>query len=135
MKKIDHIGIAVKDLKKSNFIYENILGIAPYKEETLELQSVKASFFKVNNSKIELIEAIGDDSKIAKFIKNKGEGIHHIAFLVDDIYEEMKRLVKLGFKLVNNVPKKGADNKLICFIYPKKTSGVLIEICQEIIKN
>ena len=132
MKKIEHIGIAVSNLKKANKLYANLLGKQPYKTESVSTEGVITSFFQSGNTKIELLEGVGDDNAISKFIKNKGEGIHHIAFEVDDIILEIKRLKKLGFKIINETPKKGADNKLICFIHPKSTKHVLIELCQEI---
>lgn len=132
MNKIEHIGIAVKSIKTSNEVYEKLLGIQPYKHEAVESENVITSFFQVGPNKIELLEATHPDSAIAKFIEKKGEGIHHIAFEVDDILSEMERLRKEGFILLNEMPKKGADNKLICFVHPKNTHGVLIELCQEI---
>lgn len=132
MNKIEHIGIAVKSIKTSNEVYEKLLGIQPYKHEAVESENVITSFFQVGPNKIELLEATHPDSAIAKFIDKKGEGIHHIAFEVDDILSEMERLRKEGFILLNEMPKKGADNKLICFVHPKNTHGVLIELCQEI---
>ena len=132
MKKIEHIGIAVSNLKKANKLYANLLGKQPYKTESVSTEGVITSFFQSGNTKIELLEGVGDDNAISKFIKNKGEGIHHIAFEVDDIILEIKRLKKLVFKIINETPKKGADNKLICFIHPKSTNHVLIELCQEI---
>lgn len=135
MKKIEHIGIAVKDLKTSNSIYEKLLGAASYKTEEVISENVLTSFFKCGDSKIELLQATNDNSAISKFIDRRGEGIHHIAFEVADIYAEMKRLRSEGFVLLNEEPKTGADNKLICFVHPKSTNGVLIELCQEIIKH
>ncbi len=132
MKKIEHIGIAVKDLKQANSLYQSLLGIAPYKSEIIESENVNTSFFKVGDSKIELLEATNDQSAIAKFISKKGEGIHHIAFEVKDIISEIKRLEKEGFKILNDTPKRGADNKIVVFLHPKTTHGVLIELCQEI---
>ena len=131
MNKIEHIGIAVKDIKASNTLFEKLFGEPHYKTETVESEGVKATFFKVGDNKIELLEATSDDSPIAKFINKKGEGIHHIAFDVDDIELEIKRLQKEGFKVLNKIPKKGADNKLVAFLHPKSTNGVLIELCQE----
>ena len=131
MNKIEHIGIAVKDIKASNTLFEKLLGEPNYKMETVESEGVKTSFFKVGDNKIELLEATNDDSPIAKFINKKGEGIHHIAFEVDDIELEIKRLQKEGFTVLNEIPKKGADNKLVAFLHPKSTNGVLIELCQE----
>lgn len=132
MLKIEHLGIAVKDLEQSNSLFEKLFGKAPYKLEKVEAEGVSTSFFMMGNSKIELLEATNPDSPIAKFIDKKGEGIHHIAFEVSDIYAEMKRLQDEGFTLLSEQPKKGADNKLICFLHPKGTNGVLIELCQEI---
>lgn len=133
MLKIEHIGIAVKDLKNSNQLFEKLFGRAVYKEEIVESEGVSTSFFQMGESKIELLEAKSEDSPIAKFIAKKGEGIHHIAFEVEDIESEMKRLQSEGFILLNESPKKGADNKLVCFLHPKSSNGVLIELCQEII--
>ncbi len=132
MKKIEHIGIAVRDLSKANGLYERLLGSPAYKEEEVPSEHVKTSFFRVGPNKIELLEATHNDSAIARFIDKRGEGIHHIAFDVADIHEEMQRLKDAGFKLLNTTPKIGADNKLVCFVHPKSASGVLIELCQEI---
>lgn len=132
MIRIEHIGIAVKNLSQSIDIYQRLLDADCYKTERVESEQVNAAFFKTGENKIELLEATSSDSPIAKFLEKKGQGIHHIAFLVDDIYAEMDRLVKEGFVLLNDKPKKGADNKMVCFVHPKDTSGVLIEICQEI---
>jgi len=132
MNKIEHIGIAVKNLEFSNRLFEKLLGTASYKEEEVASEGVKTSFFKIGTNKIELLEATNPESPIAKFIEKKGEGIHHIAFDVTDIEGEMKRLQLEGFVLLNEVPKKGADNKLVAFLHPKHTNGVLIELCQEI---
>lgn len=132
MKKIEHIGIAVKSLKTSNKLFAKLFGELHYKEEAVESEGANTSFFKVGNNKIELLEATNSESPIAKFIEKKGEGIHHIAFDVDDIESEIKRLKNEGFKVLNEVPKKGADNKLVVFLHPKDTNGVLIELCQEI---
>lgn len=132
MRKIEHIGIAVKDLEASSGLFEKLLGVPCYKTETVETEGVKTSFFMTGPNKIELLEATRDDSPIAKFIEKKGEGIHHIAFDVDDIVVESKRLQDEGFVLLNEIPKKGADNKLVVFLHPKTTNGVLIELCQEI---
>lgn len=132
MNKIEHIGIAVKDIEAANKVYQDILGVAAYKAEEVESEHVITSFFQVGESKIELLQATSDDSAIAKFIEKKGEGIHHIAFDVDDIHAEMERLSGLGYRILNEQPKKGADNKLICFLHPKGSHGVLIELCQEI---
>lgn len=132
MRKIEHIGIAVKDLQESNTLFEKLLGTPAYKEETVETEGVKTSFFRNGPNKIELLEATHEDSPIAKFIEKKGEGIHHIAFDVEDIEFEINRLKKEGFIVLNETPKKGADNKLVAFLHPKSTNGVLIELCQEI---
>lgn len=132
VEKIEHIGIAVKDIEQANRVYENLLGVAPYKMEQVESESVSTSFFQTGESKIELLEATNPESAIAKFIEKKGEGIHHIAFAVEDIEKEMNRLSDQGFRILNEKPKKGADNKLVCFIHPKNTNGVLVELCQEI---
>jgi len=132
MKKIEHIGIAVKNLEDSNKLFANLFGKKHYKTEEVKSEGVKTSFFKVGPNKIELLEATNPDSPIAKFIKKKGEGIHHIAFAVTDILAESKRLEKEGFILLNKEPKKGADNKLVIFLHPKSTNGVLIELCQDI---
>lgn len=132
MKKIEHLGIAVKDLAASNLVFEKLFGTAPYKAEAVESEGVTTSFFQMGESKIELLEATKPDSPIAKFIEKKGEGIHHIAFEVDDIRAEMKRLQAEGFTLLNEEPKRGADNKLVCFLHPKSSNGVLVELCQEI---
>lgn len=133
MLKIEHIAIAVKDLKSSNSLFSRLMGKTPFKEEEVAGEKVKTSFFQLGESKIELLEALSEESAIAKFIEKKGEGIHHIAFEVEDIKTEMARLKKEGFELLSEEPKKGADNKLICFIHPKSANGVLIELCQEIV--
>lgn len=132
MNKIEHLGIAVKNLSESNALFTKLLGVAPYKEEEVESEGVKTSFFEVGQSKIELLEASKEDSPIAKFIAKKGEGIHHIAFDVADIQSEIKRLKAEGFVVLNETPKRGADNKWVAFLHPKTTNGVLIELCQEI---
>lgn len=132
MDKIEHIGIAVKSLKEAGPLYETLLGCKSYKTEEVASEHVITEFFKVGESKIELLEASSEDSAIAGFIAKRGEGIHHIAFAVENIVEEMARLKSEGFKLLNEVPKKGADNKLVCFIHPKSAHGVLIELCQEV---
>lgn len=132
MRKIEHIGIAVKDLANSNDLFEKLFGEPHYKIEEVASEGVNTSFFQVGPNKIELLEATKPDSPIAKFIEKKGEGIHHIAYDVEDIRAEMKRLAAEGFTLLNEEPKKGADNKLVCFLHPKTTNGVLIELCQEI---
>jgi|SRR5690606_24704914 methylmalonyl-CoA/ethylmalonyl-CoA epimerase len=132
MNKIEHIGIAVKDLAASNLIFEKLMGAAPYKTEVVESEGVSTSFFLNGPNKIELLEATNPDSPIAKFIEKRGEGIHHIAFEVDDIISEIARLKGEGFTVLNETPKKGADNKLVAFLHPKGTNGVLVELCQEI---
>ena len=131
-KKVEHIGIAVKDLKKSNELFAKLFGKEHYKIEQVESENVSTSFFMLGETKIELVEATGPDSAISKFIDKKGEGIHHLAYEVSDIIKEMTRLKEQGFELLNSEPKKGADNKLICFLHPKSTNGVLVELCQEI---
>lgn len=132
MNKIEHLGIAVKDINTSNNLFEKLLGVAPYKSESVESEGVTTSFFKTGTNKIELLEATNPNSPIAKFIEKKGEGIHHIAFDVTDIKAEVSRLKKEGFTILNETPKKGADNKWVVFLHPKTTNGVLIELCQEI---
>lgn len=135
MKKIEHIGIAVKNLETSNALFAQLFGKKHYKIEEVVSEGVKTSFFKSGPNKIELLEATKPDSPIAKFIEKKGEGIHHIAFAVSDIEKEIKRLQSEGFTVLNETPKKGADNKLVTFLHPKTTNGVLIELCQEIIEE
>lgn len=132
MRKIEHIGIAVKDLGVSNLIFEKLFGVSAYKFEDVETEGVTTSFFMNGPNKIELLAATNPESPIAKFIEKKGEGIHHVAFDVEDIISEIARLKKEGFVVLNEVPKKGADNKLVAFLHPKSTNGVLIELCQEI---
>lgn len=132
MLKIEHIGIAVKNLTQSNQLFEKLLGKAPYKMEEVLSEHVNTSFFQMADSKIELLEATSEDSAIAKFIAKKGEGMHHIAFEVEDIEAEMKRLASEGFRLLNEKPKRGADNKWVCFIHPKTANGILVELCQSI---
>ncbi len=132
MKKIEHIGIAVNNLGDACSVYEKLLGAAAYKTERVDSEGVNTAFFKTGENKIELLEASSADSPIARFLAKKGEGIHHIAFDVADIYQEMERLKSEGFILLNESPKKGADNKLVCFVHPKGTNGVLVELCQEI---
>jgi methylmalonyl-CoA/ethylmalonyl-CoA epimerase len=133
MRKIEHIGIAVKDLEVSNSVFEKLFGAPAYKQEAVESEGVRTSFFMNGPNKIELLEATNPESPIAKFIEKKGEGIHHIAFDVADIVAEIKRLQQEGFVVLNETPKKGADNKLVAFLHPKSTNGVLIELCQEIL--
>lgn len=132
MDKIEHIGIAVKDLEASNSLFAKLLGVPHYKMEEVASEGVKTSFFKSGPNKVELLEATNPESPIAKFLEKKGEGIHHIAFAVDDIVPEIARLKKEGFVVLNETPKKGADNKLVVFLHPKGTNGVLVELCQEI---
>jgi len=129
--KLEHIGIAVKDLSKSNQLFSKLFNQTPYKIEDVESEGVKTSFFKTGESKIELLEATNSTSSIAKFIEKRGEGIHHLAFEVEDIDAEIIRLQNEGFELINKEPKEGADNKRIVFLHPKSTNGVLIELCQE----
>ncbi len=130
--KIEHIGIAVSDIEAANSLYTKLLGVLPYKQETVESEGVLTSFFMAGNNKVELLQGIKDGNAISNYIEKKGQGVHHIAFDVEDIYAEMERLKNEGFVLINEEPKKGADNKLICFVHPKSTNGVLIELCQEI---
>ena len=132
MRKIEHIGIAVHDIEASNKVFTKIFGKESYKSESVQSESVITSFFQVGESKIELVAATSDDSPIAKYLAKNREGMHHIAFDVVDIKSEMKRLQSLGIRTLNDQPKQGADNKLICFLHPKDTNGVLIELCQEI---
>jgi methylmalonyl-CoA/ethylmalonyl-CoA epimerase len=130
--KVEHIGIAVKNLEASNSLFKKLFQVSHYKTEEVASEFVNTSFFKQGETKIELLEATSEQSAITKFIEKKGEGIHHIAFEVDDIEMEMARMKEEGFVLLNEKPKKGADNKLVCFIHPKSTNGVLIELCQDI---
>ncbi len=131
MDKVEHIGIAVRSLEESIPVYEKLLNTACYKQETVENEKVNTAFFQTGESKIELLESTSPDGVINRFIEKKGEGMHHIAFAVSDIKAEMKRLKENGFQLLNEEPKKGADNKWVCFLHPKNTHGVLIELCQE----
>lgn len=130
--KIEHIGIAVKDLAAANELYTTLLGVAPYKAESVESEGVTTSFFQSGQAKVELLEATQPESAIAKFIEKRGEGIHHVAFRVDDIQASMERLREQGFRLLNEQPKRGADNMLVCFVHPKSANGVLVELCQPI---
>jgi len=132
MNKIEHIGIAVKNLEVSNELFASLLGTNHYKIEEVVSEGVTTSFFKAGPNKIELLEATNPNSPIAKFIEKKGEGIHHIAFAVTDIYSEITRLKSEGFLVLNDTPKKGADNKLVVFLHPKSSNGVLVELCQDI---
>ena len=131
MLKLEHLGIAVKDLESADKCYERLLGTKPYKHEFVESEHVTTSFFQVGDSKIELLESTNPDSAIAKFIEKRGEGLHHVAFEVKDIHAEMARLRAEGFQVINKEPKQGADNKLVAFVHPKDTNGVLIELCQD----
>lgn len=131
MRKIEHIGIAVKSIEESAKVYETLLNTDIYKTEAVESEGVKTAFMRIGQSKIELLEATSSDSPIAKFIEKRGEGTHHIAFDVDDIEAEIERLTNEGFQLIHQTPKNGADNKLIAFLHPKSTGGLLVELCQE----
>lgn len=135
MRKIEHIGIAVKNLEEANKTYQDLLGAEPYKAEEVESEGVLTSFFKIGDSKIELLSATNENSPIAKFLSKRGEGIHHIAFDVEDIQKEILDLEKKGFTLINKEPKKGADNKLVAFLHPKDSHGVLVELCQDMNNN
>ena len=132
IKKIEHIGIAVKDLNKSENLFEKLLGQKPYKKEEVESEGVITSFFKVAEQKIELLHASNKESPISKFIEKRKEGVHHLALHVDSIKKEVERLERLGFEFISTTPKKGADNKMIVFLHPKTTNGVLVELCEEI---
>jgi methylmalonyl-CoA/ethylmalonyl-CoA epimerase len=131
LKKIEHLGIAVRDLEASNEIFQKLLGVAPYKREEVISEHVITSFFQIGDSKIELLQATSEESAIHKFLEKNKEGIHHIAFDVTDIYAEIERLKSEGFTLIHETPKDGADNKLIAFLHPKTTKGILVELCQE----
>ena len=131
-KKIEHVGIAVKDLNKSNSLFKKLLGEASYKTETVETEAVTTSFFKLGDQKIELLQALSSNSPVSKFLNKRGEGVHHLALHVEDIPKEIQRLENEGFSFVSKTPVKGADNKMIVFLHPKTTNGVLIELCQEI---
>ena len=130
--RIEHIGIAVKNLENANEIFKKVLGKEHYKTESVELEGVSTSFFQIGDTKIELLEATSEDSAIKKFIEKRGEGLHHIAFAVEDINAEIERLKNEGFEVLNDTPKPGADNKLVCFLHPKSCNYVLVELCQEI---
>ncbi|GAB5473100.1 MAG: methylmalonyl-CoA epimerase [Maribacter sp.] len=132
MDKIEHIGIAVKDLEASNVLFEKLLGTPHYKIEAVASEGVRTSFFQSGPNKIELLEALNEESPVAKFLEKKGEGVHHIAFSVTDIKAEIKRLQSEGFVVLNEEPKRGADNKWVAFLHPKSSNGVLVELCQEI---
>lgn len=131
LNKIEHLGIAVKDLEASNKVYEALFGVPAYKQEEVASEHVITSFFQVGPNKIELLQATSPDSAIAKFLEKNREGLHHVAFDVDDIFAEIERLKGLGFRLIHEVPKDGADNKLIAFLHPSSTNGMLVELCQE----
>lgn len=131
MQKIEHIGIAVKDIDRADALYTQLLGTPPYKREIVESEQVVTSFFRVGTSKIELVASLSEDGIITRYIEKKGEGIHHIAYAVVDIKAEMRRMENEGFRLLNTEPRKGADNKWVCFIHPKTAGGVLVELCQE----
>lgn len=133
MINIEHVGIAVKDLAASIPLFEKLLNTPCYKMETVETEKVKTAFFQKRETKVELLESLSDEGVISKFIEKKGEGIHHLAFEVEDILKEIERLKEEGFVFINEVPKKGADNKLVCFLHPKTSNGVLIELCQAIV--
>ncbi len=131
LRKIEHIGIAVKDINTSNKIFEDVLGVAPYKQEKVESEQVLTSFFQIGDSKIELLQATHPDSAIAKFLEKNREGMHHIAFDVEDIHSEIERLITLGYRMINDQPKQGADGKIIAFMHPKDSNGVLVELCMD----
>ena len=133
IKHIEHIGIAVENIESALKTYENLLGVSCYKTEIVESELVRTAFLKIGDSKIELLEAMDPISPIGKFLAKKGEGFHHIAFEVDDIHAEINRLTSLGFEMIHETPKPGADNKLIAFLHPKSTQKLLVEICQEIL--
>ena len=135
IQRIEHIGLAVADLQKASELYSQLLGVAPYKQEEVATEQVKTTFFKTGDTKIELLESTSPEGAIAKFIAKRGEGIHHIAFEVEDIKAEMKRLKEAGFRLLSDEPKRGADNKWVCFIHPSSANGVLVELCQEQAQN
>lgn len=132
MKRLEHVGIAIKDMAAASEIYTALFGKPEYKTEEVASEQVKTAFYQTGESKIELLEATDPDSAIAKFIEKRGEGLHHIAFEVDDIEVEMQRLTEQGFRVLNEQPKRGADNKLVCFLHPKSAHGVLVELCQSV---
>lgn len=132
IKNLEHIGIAVDNLEEANTLFESLLGAAPYKQEEVESEHVITSFFKTGGSKVELVAATSAESAIAKYVEKRGPGLHHVAFEVEDIYKSMQEMRDRGFNLLSEEPKKGADNKLVCFIHPKTAGGVLVELCQEI---
>lgn len=131
MNKIEHIGIAVKSIAESEKIFSLLLNKTPYKTEKVQSEGVNTQFYQVGDTKVELLESVNNDSAISKFIEKKGEGVHHIAFAVDDIDKEIKRLTENGFELINKIAKEGADNKMIAFLHPKSTNGILVELCME----
>ena len=131
MRKVEHIGIAVKDINKANETFSKLLGKSSYKQETVESEAVTTSFFEIGQSKIELLQATDEKSAIHKYLEKNREGIHHLAFDVEDIYAEIERLKAEGFIFINDQPKEGADNKLVVFIHPKSANGILVELCQE----
>ena len=131
MNKLEHIGIAVSNLEKSTELFSKILGKNSYKSEAIKSEGVRTTFFKIGDVKLELVGAINQHNAISKYLENHSEGIHHIALLVEDIYTEIDRIKKIGIRVLNEDPKTGADNKLISFLHPKDTNGVLIELCQE----
>jgi methylmalonyl-CoA/ethylmalonyl-CoA epimerase len=132
MNKIEHVAFAVNSLSNAIPLFEKLLGTPCYKTETVETENVKTAFFQTGESKVELLESLTEEGVIARFINKKGEGMHHVAFAVEDLNSEILRLKAEGFEFINEVPKKGADNKLICFLHPRSTNGILIELCQEI---
>jgi methylmalonyl-CoA/ethylmalonyl-CoA epimerase len=132
LTNIEHIGIAIKNMDEASELYSKLLGVQPYKNETVESENVITSFFKINQTKIELLQATAETSAIAKFIEKKGEGIHHIAFATDNLEAELQRLTGEGFEVLQGFPKQGADNKMVAFLHPKNTTGVLVELCMEI---
>jgi methylmalonyl-CoA/ethylmalonyl-CoA epimerase len=132
MEKLEHIGIAVKNIDHSNMLFASLLGVPHYKIEEVESEGVRTSFFEIAGVKIELLEALGDDSPIARHIQKRGEGIHHLAFSVKDISKSIQSYKEKGFEVINELPKKGADDKMICFLHPRSTGGVLIELCQDL---
>lgn len=131
MMKLEHIGIAIKNQTEARLLFSRLLGTEAYKSEAVESEGVNTTFFGLDNAKLELLNSLTEESAITKFISKRGEGIHHLAFAVDDIHAEIRRLKEEGFTFVNETPKDGADNKLICFLHPKSTNGVLVELCQD----
>ncbi|MDW8393155.1 MAG: methylmalonyl-CoA epimerase [Chitinophagales bacterium] len=131
MNKIEHLGIAVRNLREAEAVFERLLGAGPYKRETVESERVTTSFFRMGESKVELLEATDPQSVIARYLERRGEGLHHVAFAVGDIRAEMQRLKQAGFTLLSDEPRAGADNKWVCFVHPKDCNGVLVELCQD----